>query len=691
MVDAGAPSDSAAVAAQLDRAEQLLGRGEVGAAVDALGAAAEQLGRGADQPRLLGRAAWLAALVALLEGDRDGFYRHSEGAVMSLRFAGDTAAATRVALAGADLGARVDDQARVRDQGLVGLLEVLARSVSLLLDIAGDGADDTDPRWQLVNRDREELPPLMSLIARLTGQPAPLERIARLYSLDPLESVLISVLAPLSAFDVLAELYVEVMGSPRSRWFTGDGLARLCFTQPLARQAARNRLASGGRLHRERLIEVSPDPPCVRLAAGIDVFLQGGWVSPAGDSVAAVEFISPRSGPTLVPQLDEARRKLERLLASSNGGAITAVIARPGSGKRSLVSAAAATAGRNLLTIRLGAIAGNAAAVLQVCRRDALLHNAIAHVDLPEGVVPEPLLALLRQPGPTWAITLPQTTSARVLELLRRERPDLVVLELESLAPDEQARLWSSLIRERGCESPPEAELEVEVCRPGLVVGDLVVAIERVLGERLVTGRADSRVEAAALGDALTASLIGEMTRLAEPMAWAVDDEDGEEEDLLGAAAKQALIEIAEAIEGGPHVFDQWQVSDHGSSRLQPVVVHVYGDHRARAQLVSYMASSVAMPPFRVDLAALAAGDDGSAETLLAPIFAAAGRLGATLVLEPIEDIIAPEQEAIARAIARQLDLRLTSVVLSGARSCRLPAALDAHVEWSIATDPEQP
>lgn len=680
MVEQSESDRGARVEALLAGAEASLRRGELVQAVDALAAAASAIGDETEHSHALGRAAWLAALVALLEGDRDGFYQHAEGAVMSLGFSGDTATAARVALAGSELGARADDHARVRDHGIVGLLEALARSTSLLLDLAEERAGADDPRWGLIDKDRDDIPQLLGLFQQITGQPAPLARAVVAYGMDPIESAVLAVLLPLSVFDLLAERFARVAKESRPGWLSADGIARVCFANALSRQAARNRMAHGGRLHREALLQVQGDPVQVRLEPGFAAYLQGAWVSAAGDSVAAVELEDVRDQPELITALSEARRQLERTLVSEAARPVV-VFGRDGAGKRTLVRAAAATAGRAILRVRIEALVDEPAQVLAKCRRDALLWGAVVHVDLASGQLVDPLLAIVAQPGPSWVLTLPADTDPLTRALLRRECAELVELELAPIPLDAQAATWRSLLVARGLAPPADADLELEACRPGLVVGDLVDAINR----------ASDPADAVALGDALTVRLFAEMERLAEPMAWGEGEGEGDADDdpsHLSDGARDLLIQVAESIEAGRAVVSDWGLTTERSNLLAPAIVHAHGSDLGRAELVSFLAGAVAMPPFRLDLASLIALGSLAAEARLDAVFEAAGRLGAIVVIEPADALVGAEADGLARAVARQLSRALTSVVLA-ADSPELPRALEAQVEWEIDVDPE--
>ncbi len=220
------------VTAALAEVEAAIAADRLDDAIARLGRIAGALLEQAPEPVSLAHATWLAGAVALRSGDPEAFERLSRDAVHGLRLAGDAARAATALASRDELIAQLADVREVQTRGAAGLMAVLDRHCATLRDIAAtDGWDDL--RWPAVNRRRALLPALVALVETTTGEPAPLARVLDELELDPVESVLLATLAPLSR---AAEPILP------------NQLARLCFGDWRSHDQALVRLRDDGRL-----------------------------------------------------------------------------------------------------------------------------------------------------------------------------------------------------------------------------------------------------------------------------------------------------------------------------------------------------------------------------------------------------------------------------------------------------------
>jgi hypothetical protein len=214
--------------------EASIAAGRLDEATARLADLARALLEAAPAPELLAHATWLAAVVALHDGDQRGFERLSRDAIEGLRLAGEDERARTALASREELIGHLDDVARVQAGGSAGLMAVLDDHCALLVSMAAAAGWD-DPRWPRVNRQRALLPALIALVETSTGEPAPLARVLDELQLDAIESVLLSTLAPLAR-----------AGEPAYP----QRLARMCFAGWRRHDEALLRLRDDGRLAR---------------------------------------------------------------------------------------------------------------------------------------------------------------------------------------------------------------------------------------------------------------------------------------------------------------------------------------------------------------------------------------------------------------------------------------------------------
>jgi hypothetical protein len=604
-----------------------------------------------------------------------------------------------------------DDVQRIHERKLLGFAEVVEQQCARLLDLAERGAGPADPGWQDVLAQRGSSSELLNALSdALQGRMPPLGQLLLVFGLDRVETTLVTTLWGLASSEALArraralELawsahldagqaaedisgHVGELPAELPAGHPAELVVRLAFPDEASQQLALQALRPQGRLRRFLLVRLADgqrrDPRRERIELDPDLAasLLGIWRPPprAGGAVRARDAQS--SEPVEVyPEHGAVSSGLRAALAEPH--VRVALIGRPGTGKRTLVRAAARAEGRALIELRLGRAPADPERLTELlirCQRDALLRQAVLYIELADASLPPLVLEVFDADPGRLVLGVPAERPERAAAALRAVWPDLGVGTPADIELYLQPALWAQILGRHGAAVPPRAELEAHACRPGLVIGDLAHAAAAALAPG--TTHAGSEALARALGAALTAAVARDLAALAEPL-WLPGPEA-----VAAAVAGQAALtrlwaDYAEDIRSGTVQISAWGVPEQ-QHYPRPLVAHATGDdvrrvvERARA-----LAAAVGMPLYRVDLGYLLATPDQDPGLYFERLFAVAARAGAMLLITPI-DALSPDRpwtRTLANALAEHLDSPQLPVLLHGTAQV-LPVALESRIQ----------
>ena len=637
---------------------------------------------------------------------------------------------------------------RIRGLGLDAFAEVVARRCGRLLDLAAAPASEDDPRWRELAQERATWPALLAILEETMGRTPPLVQLAEVLALEPAERELITALWGLSRSDSLARRTRDLAAAPGAGISMGSGVpagavVQAVFPDAIARQQAWHALRPQGVLRQRRLVRVAPDQPSRRASIELDpelaAFLDGVWHVPAGavdavrgrglDYAGGIDgLVGPESPePPGPPEPSDIVHKpvlarMHALLAPP--AAHIALVGRAGAGKRTLTRAAAARLERPIIEVRLGALPrddGQRADVLARCARDALLYQAVLYVELDREraaawaaghAVENTVAAVAAHPG-RLVVGVPAEPLSSLAASVRAALPAMVAMDVPDVRPAVQPALWGQLLRARlhaAADEPPawlasmlteptEAALETHACRDGLVIGDMVRALDVALvhldaGAPATRDRAGAHGDAlaAALGTALSEHLARDLVPLAErlwpPAMPATPAMMPGTPAAPPAPHDPAWAALAAAVRGGRLEVDTWGTSTRTSRRPYPLVVQIADTPQDQvAAAARFLAHAADMPSYRCDLAYLAHRAEAEAIDTLDRMFAAAARCGAILLLTPITALALdrPHARAMANALGTCLEQADIPVLLHDPSPiAALPVAIASRIERAL-------
>lgn len=606
--------------------EELLDRAETALEADAPDRAEALLAEFAASPArsvggLVGRAAWIGAVVALHRGAPSDFLDQSERALAALRRAGADDLARSVGALRAELQYGVAAEAMVVRHGLAGFLEVCRHDCRLLIEL--EAGDPGDPRWAAINRWRRAvLPALLRRLAEVTGAPPPIAAAARAFRLDPIEAVVLLIATTLA-------LHPSLRGPRADGGLAAERLARLGFADPVMVQAALHRMQPGAPLVTSRLLDVvSEQPLTVAPDRGVTGFFRGQFAPPRGPLGVTVMTATV---PELVPSRRAALTSATRALQASPPRVVLLAGAE-GSGRSVVARAAAAALEAPLLAVEATGAIDRAA--IERLERDARLRGALIlirddAVDLASRLSPAAQLLVRCRPARAGELSAALSMAGRPVSRV----------SLEPLPGDEQPAVWGSLLREAGAPMPADDALAA-LARDRLGPGDLRAAL----------ALAPAQPSAADLACALDAHLESALHRVAEELSPApVND----------PALDRIVAEIA-ALPAG------------SCARLT-------GSDAQSAAIARAVAAHHGVPCARVDLD-LTAADPARLEVA----FEAAGRCGAVLCLART-GALARAGAAVVERLGRELERTAARVIVGGAGDGPLPIAIESRLAATFA------
>ncbi len=658
--DGASASDAEARAYGLvERTEEALVEGDLDTAVARLGELAEALGEH-DLPQLLSRAMWVAGLVSLAQGRVDDFLATSADVAAGLDLEGDAAGARDARNLRAELLERADDELQVKGSGAVGFLDVLVRHAWRLVHRAAAEMD-----WAVIDRDRTHLGQLSAVAADDRDTPLPFARLVRGLELDPIEASLVAVLAAVGIDSELAAAARSLADEPAEGTnLRADSAAALCFESRWVRAAAIDRLAPRARLCRYRVVRVEGESPTsrrVEIDPDILWFLRDTPIDavplPRGAAFLLAE-------PGEVPVAEPLRAKVESLARAfvAPQAPVLAVSADPGAGASTACLAAAAAVERPLLSVDADRCDLDEP-TMRALIRDAFLHGAILFVRCRYAPPPRELLWAAHERALRLVIAAPRVAFDSLMQELRHRRADIAWLEVPSIAPAEQVGQWQRVLAELGVDGLPEGEIEARLCRPSLLVGELV--------DTAVEALAKSELDASPVSVETIAGVLEDRGRRALGQLAELIDERSEPE--IPLAAREPVDKIS--VEVGP-------------SARGAVIAVVGGNARQRLEVTRALVAARSGPLARIDLASLLSSSSHQPVVTIAQAARSAAHAAATLLFEGVGHARASSPEVVT-ALVSATQRRDAVTVLAGAESS-FPVAVASRVAHWIDLGPEE-
>jgi hypothetical protein len=455
----------------------------------------------------------------------------------------------------------------------------------------------------------------------------PFDRLARAFGLSPTEERVIWLLVAVETRPRLRQLLRYAQGDAQRRRAEVGFLEEVVYGRPAVRDLALGELAPDGRLFRHRLVELDAggEPAwsmrqvhaaqrVVELALGVD------RLDPQLAGFANLT-LSPAPAPLLLPE--GLRDRVRALVAAGRGDArapILVVAGREGSGRRSLLGAAAADLGLPLLGLSAKEMPAGAGPAIA---REAQLYGALLVVDHAEPALEGALRDL---PVP---IALTQGAEDRRPPSLGRE---VVLIDVPPLGEAARETLWHRALGEAPIDfarlaaryavtggilrSAARAALALAAARGGAVTEeDVRAGVRGVLDEKI-----------ASLG-----------TRVLTTQTW--DDV------VLPDETREPLGELVLRIRHRRRVFDEWGFADKLGKGLGLTALFAGPPGTGKTMVAALVARDLGLELYQIELSRVVSKYIGETEKNLAEVFDAAETGHSILLFDEADSLFAQRGE----------------------------------------------
>jgi hypothetical protein len=473
-----------------------------------------------------------------------------------------------------------------------------------------------------------------TIVAATGGLASPLDEVCAEAGLSQLERMVLVIAAAPRLWGELAQLYA-ILANGASRPFVDEHLVRALLGPRLLVHELARTLDADGALRRHGLISVDEDAPRPFAAIAVDPLLlmrlRGCELD--HDPDGQVEVVAAPPSLDALHLGDDVVRALDELVAAHGDAAAVRVVmsGRPGSGRRTLLAALAARAGRRLALVHVERLrpadhllptAADLGRTLRRCQAAGWIPCLDGFGALDDVGLRAKLAAVIAQhPGPI------------AVRAAVDEHPPITVgfahVKVPDLGEAERAQLWRRALAPGATAADDD---RAEIAARWRIGAGTIHQVARTLGaapSAAQIGRAVSAHLTSGLGE--VAELVRDLPRLADV--------------VLPADIVDSLVEFQARIRLRRQVFDEWGMASVATTGRGISALFAGPPGTGKTMVAGALARELGLELYRVDLSRVMSKWIGETERNLARVFAAAEQSQAIILFDEADSLFSKRTE----------------------------------------------